>query len=362
MSKTVITQRVKNYSSVLSAAALLVSCGGGSSSSRPQPAPDPDPVIPEQRVDLSDYVSNSLSYVQQFSEGYAVPADSELNLFDALLIGLLNQQLESVRAAAGVVNFELVRFVDTGANDNDLYCLQEVTLRGQGFYCVDLDSANTHHISAPHPLYDRNTNSESVAVMRGTGARFLSLATTHRCSNAATSPCSGTTSACGSPGPYKVSDSAHNVDSFFYRFGVNIHDSSASTRTIQLHGCGSTACPSNSDDSDIVARLSAGTTENLATDELVNVLNTELNANLAPLLQGSSLSCSEPSSDKKLCGTTNTLGRHINGSANSCQNAATTFTGSRWLHVEQNANLRNDDGAGDALTPGTLVDALNNSL
>lgn len=167
---------------------------------------------------------------------------------------------------------------------------------------------------------------------------------------------------CGAPGPYKESDSAHNVDSFFYRFGAIVHEGSPTTRTIQLHGCGSTSCPSNSDNSDIVARLSAGTTTNLANTELVNVLNAAVNANLAPLLLGSALSCSEPSPDKQLCGTTNTLGRYINGSADSCETAATSFTGSRWLHIEQNANLRNDDGAGDAVTPDTLVDALNNSL
>jgi hypothetical protein len=343
-------------------ATLLVACGGGSSTPAPPPVVNPPPGMPEQRVNLSDYVSNSLSYVQQFSEGYAVPSSSELTRFDSLLNDLLNQQLESVRTAAIDINFELVKIIDTGANDNELHCLRELVLRGQGFYCVDFGSVNTHHISAPHPLYDRNTNSESIAVMRGTGARFLSIATTHRCSNAATSSCSGTTSACGAPAPYKVSDSAHNVDSFFYRFGVIVHDGSATTRTLQLHGCGSAACPSNNDNSDIVARLSAGTTNNLAATELVNVMNAELNLNLASLLLGSSLSCSESTPDKQLCGTTNPLGRYINGQADSCQNVATSFADSRWLHIEQNGNMRSDDGAGDAVTPDTLIDAINDSL
>jgi hypothetical protein len=60
-----------------------------------------------------------------------------------------------------------------------------------------------------------------------------------------------------------------------------------------------------------------------------------------------------------LCGTTNTLGRYINGQPEPCQNSAADFSNSRWLHIEQNANMRRDDGAGDSVTPQTLVEALN---
>ena len=102
--------------------------------------------------------------------------------------------------------------------------------------------------------------------------------------------------------------------------------------------------------------------DNLAGTELVNVLNDRLNAELAPLQLGSSLSCSEPVLDKQLCGTTNPLGRYINGQPDPCQNPASAFTGSRWLHIEQNRNLRNDDGAGDEVSPATLVNSINDTL
>jgi hypothetical protein len=344
--------------------ATLVSCGGGSSGpgADPNPDPDPQPVIETRTAELSDYVSGSLRYVQAFSEGYVVPTTAALNQFDSLVIGLLNQNLEAVRAAAGDINFQLIRIIDSGAGNNELYCLEELILRGQGFYCVDFDASNSHHVSVPHPLFDSRTNTESVTVLRATGARFLSLSSTHRCSNAVTSSCSGTTSACGASGAYKVSDAAHNVNSFFYHFGMIVHDRSASTHTMQLHGCGSAACPSNNDDADIVARLSAGTTSNLPATELVNVLNAELNEELSPLQSGSSLSCSEPITDKRLCGTTNTLGRYINGQPDPCQNSASGFADSRWLHIEQNSNIRRNDGAGDSVTPDTLVKAINDAL
>ena len=339
---------------------LLAGCGGSGGGADPTPNPDPGPTT--LTVNLSDYVANSLPYVQQFSEGYVVPTTQQLDQFDALFVSFSSQQIDAARTAADIVNFELIRVVDTGANNNEIYCLRERVLRGQGFYCADFDSTTANHVSVPHPLYDRNTNVESVAVMRGTGARFLSVSTTHRCSNAATSSCSGTTSACGASGPYKVSDVAHNVDAYFHRFGMAVHDRSASTVTVQLHGCGSSSCPSNGDNNDIVARLSAGTTGNLPATELVNVLNANLNDGLLPIQMGTSLSCSEATPDKVLCGTTNVLGRYINGQPDSCQNFAAQFSGSRWLHVEQNFNLRHDDGGGDELTPTVLVDAITESV
>lgn len=340
--------------------AAIAGCGGGSSALGP--VEDPEPVIETRTADLVDYVGGSLSYVQAFSEGYAVPTPSALSQFDSLISSLLSQDLTTVQAAAGDIGFRLFRIIDSGAGNNELYCLEEIALSGQGFFCADFDSPDSHHISVPHPLFDSSTNTEAVAIMRATGARFLSISSTHRCSNAATSSCSGMTSVCGASGAYKVSDVAHTVDSFFFHFGKTVHDRSSATHTIQLHGCGSTACPSNNNDADIVARLSAGTTSDLPATELVNTLNAELNEELAPLQSGSSLSCSESTTDKQLCATTNTLGRYINGQSDPCQNSAADFANSRWLHIEQNANLRRDDGAGDDVTPSTLANAINDAF
>ena len=340
---------------------LLLGCGqsGGGGTTVPPPV---GLIIPQVSDDLLSYVGNSISYVQGYSEGYVVPSAPQLSSFDSLITDLINRNIEAVAADAGSLNFELIEFTDTGAGNNRLYCLREIVTRGQGFYCVDHDATTSHHISVPHPLYDRDTNTESVTVMRNTGARYLSIATSHRCANSAESSCSGTTTACGVSGPYKTSDAAHNVNAYFYHFGTNVHDQSATTHTVQLHGCGSSTCPSNYDNADIVARLSAGTTMDLASTELVNRLSAALNAEIEPYSLGVALSCSEPGADKRLCGTTNPLGRYINGQPNPCQNSATSFAGSRWLHIEQNRNLRVDDGAGDEITPANLVNAINDTL
>ena len=274
---------------VLVAALQMGACGGGDSG--PPIQPPPSSQIPQVSANLSEYVTTTLPYVQSGSEGYVIPSAAELTRFDNLVTNLLNSELQAAVGDAAELNFEIIRLTDTGNGNNELYCLRELSLKGQGFYCVDFDSAAAHHISAPHPLYDSDTNTESVTVMRATGARFLSVATSHRCANAAASSCSGTTSVCGAAGPYKVSDAAHNVDAFFHHFGTNVHDQSASTHTLQVHGCGASTCPSNLDNNDIVARLSAGTTSNLPDNELVNQLKTAINDAIAPFSLGIALSC-----------------------------------------------------------------------
>jgi hypothetical protein len=338
----------------------IAGCGDGETPRSAPPAVPP--LLTELRADLMSFVAGDLPYVQSYSEGYSIPSPPELAEFDALATALIEGRLDDSRLAAEALDYELVRLLDAGAGDNVLYCLRERLLKGRGFFCTDPDSPALHHISVPHPLYDSSTNTGSVTVMRETGARFLSISSAHRCANAAESPCSGTTSACGEDAPYKVSDAAHNVNSFFHRFGVAVSDSNGATYTIQLHGCGSAACPADQDTDDIVARLSAGTTDDLADSETVNRLHAALNRLLEPLDKGSALSCSRPAADKQLCGTTNPLGRYINGQADACTNPGTSFTGSRWLHVEQNANLRRADGAGDAVTPSTIATAINDTL
>jgi hypothetical protein len=129
-----------------------------------------------------------------------------------------------------------------------------------------------------------------------------------------------------------------------------------------VHGCGSSSCPANQNASDIVARISAGTNTDLAAAELVNLVATDLRSRVDALISGASVkSCSQTGEvDRVLCATTNTQGRYINGeTSDPCQVAATIFNNSRFLHVEQNADLRKDDGAGDVITPAILIDTIN---
>jgi hypothetical protein len=48
--------------------------------------------------------------------------------------------------------------------------------------------------------------------------------------------------------------------------------------------------------------------------------------------------------DARLCGTTNTQGRHVNGAADPCEDAATAAAG-RFVHMEQSPAVRGQQGA-----------------
>jgi len=283
---------------------------------------------------------------------------ADLTSFDETLSALIARVLYTAKTQAATIDYELIHVVDAVNNAaGDQYCLRESAVRGRGFFCVDYNKGNPKHIAAPHPLYDSLTRGEAVDLLFGTNAKYLSISTTHRCANAATSSCSGTTSACGASGPFKVSDMAHNVATFFHDFSSKIHNQASTLMTLQAYGCGSTACPSNGNSGDIVARLSAGTTQDLGASETVNQLKTELATPVAGLTGASVKSCSEAGElDRQLCGTPNVSGRYINGeTTDPRQTAATVFTNSGFLHIEQNSDLRTDSGGADVIKPSLLI-------
>jgi len=295
-----------------------------------------------------------------------------MTIFKDCIDHLLAGEIDEAETDCNNINFELIKIDDTGIDGEDIYCLKEVTLKGQGFLCINYNSAKKHHVSAPHPKHDSDTDREAVEVMRGIGARYLSIATTHRCENTATSSCDGTTTACGSSSAFRVSDMAHNADSYLHNFGVKVNDYDSSIITIQLHGCGTTFCQTTLSSDDVVARFSVGTTNNNGSNELVNRLEGEMNTLLSSYSEGDARSCSDENAaddDDKLCATTNPLGRYINGStSNPCDDPAwpfTDFKNSRFLHIEQNWNLRHDNDTNTSslnVTPAMLISALNSTL
>jgi hypothetical protein len=246
---------------------------------------------------------------------------------------------------------------------------------------------------------------------------------------------------------FRISDMAHAVDTFFFDFGAFVEDqnyeSDMSTKTnldiytIQLHGCSDTSCPDNHGDSsttsadndpydddqldgtiadNIIFRLSNGTTDNftlegiLGDNEIVNQFQIFLQAAMDVIGGGSGLgamvrSCNlsthvtDPGSstsgtnavtdfyDDKLCGTTNPLGRYINGLktgtysvtdpndgvtpvdvAVACESASgddpdeTDAIGAYFLHVEQSYESRDDDGVLDDYNYQHIVDVIEDRL
>jgi hypothetical protein len=325
---------------------------------------DEETTIETVNIDLKSYIENSINYIEKDSNGYQVPENHEISSFNLAITSLLEGSFNSAQTLAAQINYEVIKVVDTGSNNNELYCLREIIEKGRGFYCIDPDASANHHIAAPHPLFDTNTNHEAVTLSRGTEAKFLSVSTTDRCANAEESTCDGTTSACGASGPFRISDMTHTSQSFFHEFAITIADDDSTSEYIQVHGCGDLSCPANGDMDDIVARISSGTEENLSESSLANQLTNTLQLSVDALIPGADvISCSQDDEDKQLCGTVNTQGRYINGEVNDpCEDSATVTNQSRFLHIEQNFDLREDDGLNDLITPQILIDALNSVL
>jgi hypothetical protein len=123
----------------------------------------------EQSVDLYVYVDSVLDYAANGSENYVVPSSADLTIFNDCVDHLLNKEIDEAESDCNSsgndiydINFKLIKIDDTGTSGEDLYCLQENTLKGQGFFCINYNASKKHHVSIPHPLYDSNTNVEAL--------------------------------------------------------------------------------------------------------------------------------------------------------------------------------------------------------
>ena len=91
-------------------------------------------------------------------------------------------------------------------------------------------------IESPHAKHDTRTGVFASEVFREMGPRAFLLTGTYRCANTTASTCSGTSSSySGESQPYRNSDMAHVVDSFFQVFHEVAGEETASTRVIQVH-------------------------------------------------------------------------------------------------------------------------------
>ena len=319
---------------------------------------------------------------------YVVPTTTELSRFQTAFAFFESRNFVELDSIIGDMNsdgnttggddydYEIVQYVPTVAEspvEHDVYCLQEVFARaaGRGFFCINFAAENNHHVSAPHSEYDTNTDVESANVFWDMSARYLSVATAHRCGDASiVNACGGTTSACkldtdgaGSL-PFKISDQAHAINTFFHDWTTYIHDRNTANPaddiySLQLHGCGTGSCP-NSDPSsttDFITFLSLGSEDNVVST-LVNSLKTTLEGIFSAATRIGAgvpqvISCNllADDGDQTLCGSRNPQGRYINGAsteAEMCTDSSYTPTNtqlenSRFMHIEQSGTLRNPD-------------------
>jgi hypothetical protein len=179
-------------------------------------------------------------------------------------------------------------------------------------------------IEAPHPLADPDSATESARVFSASRAEWYMIAGAHRCSNAATSGCDGTTGVCtGAQAPYRQADAAHSTDTPFYAMHALLSDMTTAP-FLQLHTNGE-KCP---------AALVADGSGSWPANGLAATLATSLEQAGASVGR---CGMDFPTAACSLCATENVEGRATAGSGEACTTAGSDY--SRFVHVEQQNSL-----------------------
>ena len=192
----------------------------------------------------------------------------------------------------------------------------------------------------PHAFFDLGTLEEGILVFERINARALLSTGTHRCASDIDSGCAGSTQVCSllTTGDFRMSDMAHTEESLFHAAHENLSRYFDSAYIISLHAFLEPG-----------VSVSNGTQKPTSSDSMVAYI-TESMTRLLPNERITSCNDYGASNyETRVCGTTNTQGRHINGSPDACgtrPNAANN----RFIHIEQNILLLNQ--------PNVLVEAI----
>lgn len=297
---------------------------------------------------IDTYLRNLIDNVPgSGQDGYTAPVDAQLDLWEAVVGHILNDQISEAVAKSAELNYQITEFTDNTLSPNQVfYILAEYDSAKTNYWGIYVFSATPESedliLMAPHIKYDTNTGYEAAYSFRNNVAKALLLSSAHRCNSDTETECSGTTSACGSSGAYRISDLAHNTDSAFQRTTEVIATSQPSTVFIQLHGFGK-----GDNDPDVI--MSNGTDETPDTDyaSLIREALLEEDASLT-------FKIAHIDTDwTRLRGFTNTQGRFINSSPDPCGTSATETSG-RFIHIEQARPKLRQDASGWAKMSNAL--------
>lgn len=264
--------------------------------------------------------------VARDSEGYAVPSMAEGEGMREVVARVLAGDWD-VDAPLAELGYRWDAAEDDGRWR--LVLREPAGTLGRGSFVFAFDASRALVVQAPHPEYDASTGDQAVDAFLALDAAALFLAGSHRCANAESSPCDGTTSACGTTEAFRISDAAHAEGSVFQVVHEGVADAWPASVAVQLHGFGW-------DGTEPMAYASDGTDDDdpsSVSRVLRDALEAELGVDVA--------SCNDASESSRLCGTTNTQGRYSNASGDVCGSAASAASG-RFVHLEQARGLREE--------------------
>lgn len=289
---------------------------------------------------IDTYLRNLIDNVPgSGQDGYTAPVDAQLDLWEAVVGHMLNDQISEAVAKSAELNYQITEFTDNTLSPNQVfYVLAEYDSAKTNYWGIYVFSATPESedliLMAPHIKYDTNTGYEAAYSFRNNVAKALLLSSAHRCNSDTETECSGTTSACGSSGAYRISDLAHNTDSAFQRTTEVIATSLPSKVFVQLHGFGK-----GDNDPDVI--MSNGTDQIPDTD-YASLIRDALSKEDASL----TFKIAHIDTDwTRLRGFTNTQGRFINSSPDPCGTSATETSG-RFIHIEQARPKLRQDASG----------------
>lgn len=288
---------------------------------------------------IEDYVSNIIENAPSSSgDDYSAPTVSQLEVSNDIVNAILEDDIDLAVTKSGEIGYQITEFTDTSLSPNKIFYIIEKKNQASNFWGTYVFSKTPDRgdlvIMAPHSKYDTNTGKEAVYCFKNTLARAVFINGTHRCNSTDLSSCSGTTSACGSSEPFRISDMAHTTTSVFQSVTKTVFNSISSSVFIQLHGFSKQA-------SDPFVIMSNGTRETPSTDYTTLIKD-------ALLVEDNSLTFKLAHIDidwTRLIGFTNTQGRLINNSTDVCNTSATTSSG-RFIHIEQEKSKLRDDSTG----------------
>jgi len=284
---------------------------------------------------FGDYVASYISGLPGADgNDYTDPSTTEASAWQDCITLILQGSYALAHAAADDFGYQLVEYAD-GVTLRTYYVLekQSASLNYWGMFVYNPSASRPRlFIQSPHPKYDTYTGQQGAYIFRNQDCGALFITGTHRCNSSTETNCSGTSSVCGSSGPYKISDQPHNTAGTLQLTTEVLNNAIENLIVIQPHGFAK-------DDTDPYLIMSNGTRYtpspdyvSLIRDSLLVIDNT-LTFKIAHI----------DTDWNELIGLTNTQGRLINNSSNPCLTNATSTTG-RFIHIEQAyTGLRNSE-------------------
>lgn len=260
------------------------------------------------------------------SEGYSFPTDEVLDYMRASFDTASSGQYAAAHDFARSAEYTFCQGIGTDAGTLLWYPSELGT--GRALIAMIASPNGKLILEAPHPKYDRRTMTQTMDFFDSLAAQAMIISGTHRCAASELSGCSGTTSTCGASQGYTISDPAHNTRSIFHLAHEQFSQHYENTIVISIHGMSGDG-----------VSISNGTKFPVADDSLVARLSEELKFRMGEENTTTCNNYSTANVQERLCGTTNTQGRHLNGSVEPCSEAATSAS-ERFLHLEQSIELR----------------------